>query len=168
MRILLIVLLILGLCSPAYALDRRIIYDADGTELNLNSDGTVPVTISSGTVTTVSTVTDVTTVGTITNEVAVEQNGHASLSGGRTVITSSIAGVSIGTAACKRVVVQNPLGNSGNMVIGGSGAIADPNIMTGGISLDAGEEAEFFVDNISDVYASATVTGEVVIFYYEN
>lgn len=89
---------------------------------------------------------------------------------GHGVKTVTAAGTDVALAsstACKKVTIQSQTDNTGLIAVGGSGVDATESTGTG-IILYPGDSYEFDIDNLSDVFIDATVSGEGVRFTYFN
>lgn len=69
------------------------------------------------------------------------------------------------STACKKVVIQAQTDNTGWIAVGASGVDATEATGTG-VLLGAGDSFELEIDNLSDVYIDATVSGEGVRYTY--
>lgn len=81
------------------------------------------------------------------------------------VTTAGSAEVLADETPCKRVLIKALLENTGNIIVGGSDVSFTGTV---GFQLDAGEVWIGTVDNLSDIYLDAEVSGEGAGFTYEN
>ena len=94
--------------------------------------------------------------------------GHNTTGLGHGVKTVTTAGTDVVIAAdtpAKWVEVQAQTDNTGLIAVGGSGV--DATVATGtGVILSAGERLTLLIDNLTDVYVDATVSGDGIRFTY--
>lgn len=85
---------------------------------------------------------------------------------GKKTVTTAGTDLAIATSTpAKWVTIQAYTTNTGKIAVGGAGV--DATIATGdGVLLSAGESITVAVDNLSDVFVDATVSGEGVRFTY--
>lgn len=83
----------------------------------------------------------------------------------KTITSAGTDEVLSSSTACKRICIQSQTDNTGLIAVGTSGV--DATIATGtGIILYPGDIFELDIDNLSDVYIDATVSGEGVRYTY--
>ena len=87
-----------------------------------------------------------------------------SLGDGRKVVAVTNTAIAIGSAACKTVFITALIGNSAEIVIGGSGVIFPEATRTGTLKYP-GDGMTVSVDNLSDVYINGNA-GDGISFSY--
>ena len=131
-------LVVLFFSSNVYADPMRSIADNDNDALDISSTGYMQATVSG--------VTGNPTLG----------------SGYRDVNTAGTAEAVSGSVVIRRILMKASLANTGNIYVGDSDVST-----TEGFPLDAGEVWIGTVDNLTDIWINATVSGDSLGFTYE-
>lgn len=103
--------------------------------------------------------------GVINAGTIVANHAITALGNGVTTVTSAGSDVVLGTAVCKKIVIQAQTDNTGFIAVGATGV--DATVATGnGVLLSAGDIFVLQTDNLSDVSIDSTVDGEGVRYTY--
>ncbi len=107
----------------------------------------------------------VTAVTDITNAVTTDHNITGIASGRKVVSAAATAEAISGAQACKNVDITAETDNTGVIVVGGTTVVAAVGTRQG-TPLNAGDSYSIDIDDLSDIFIDATVSGEGVSFTY--
>lgn len=91
------------------------------------------------------------------------QNNIEAVSEGSATVTTAATRVQLSTVSCVKVDIQAKLGNTGIIVVGGSGVVASSGTRKG-IALNAGDSYLVEVRNLNLLWIDSTVSGEGITY----